>query len=98
MGRRRSARGLPVAIRAQKDQNGVPRQTVASSSYSWWRWGISTCPGPPCSCPVLAGAWCMWGKKDEDEPMTGGPAPSFEDAKLRAALAVRVQLGVRMDS
>lgn len=43
-------------------------------------------------------SWCMWGKDDEQEPMVGGPAPSFEDAMLRAELALRVQLGVRMDS
>lgn len=43
-------------------------------------------------------SWCMWGTNDEDEPMIGGPAPSFEDAKLRAELALRTQLGVRMDS
>ena len=43
-------------------------------------------------------SWCMWGTNDEDEPMIGGPAPSFEDAKLRAELALRAQLGVKMDS
>ncbi len=43
-------------------------------------------------------SWCMWGKPDGDEPMIGGPAPSFEDAKLRAELALRAHLGVKMDS
>ncbi len=43
-------------------------------------------------------SWCMWGMDDEDEPVTGGPAPSFEDAMLRAELALRAHLGVKMDS
>ncbi len=43
-------------------------------------------------------SWCMWGMNDEDEPVIGGPAPSFEDAMLRAELALRAHLGVKMDS
>ncbi len=42
-------------------------------------------------------SWCLWGPED-DEPVTGGPAPSFEDAKLRAELALRAHVGARMDS
>ena len=57
---------------------------------------MPTCPGHPMFMPRVS--WCMWGTNDEDEPMIGGPAPSFEDAKLRAELALRAQLGVRMDS
>ena len=43
-------------------------------------------------------SWCLWGPEDEDEPATGGPAPSLEDAKLRAELALRARLGAGMDS
>ena len=43
-------------------------------------------------------SWCMWAMNDEDESMIGGPAPSFEDAMLRAELALRAHLGVKMDS
>lgn len=43
-------------------------------------------------------SWCMWGEDEDDEPMIGGPAPSFEDAMLRAELALRAHLGARMDS
>ena len=43
-------------------------------------------------------SWCMWGESDEDEPMVGGPAPSFEDAMLRAEMALRAHLGARLDS
>ena len=42
-------------------------------------------------------SWCFWGPED-DEPVTGGPAPSFEEAKLRAELALRAHVGARMDS
>ena len=41
-------------------------------------------------------SWCMWG--EDDNPMIGGPAPSFEDAILRAELALRAHLGAKMDS
>jgi hypothetical protein len=43
-------------------------------------------------------SWCIWGMHDEDEPMIGGPAPSFEDAMLRAELALHAHFGVKMDS
>ena len=43
-------------------------------------------------------SWCMWGENDEDEPMVGGPASSFEDAMLRAEMALRAHLGARLDS
>ena len=43
-------------------------------------------------------SWCMWGEDDESESMVGGPAPSFEDAMLRAELALRAHMGARMDS
>ncbi len=43
-------------------------------------------------------SWCLWGPEDEDGSVTGGPAPSFEDAKLRAELALRARLGAGMDS
>jgi len=43
-------------------------------------------------------SWCMWGEDEDDDPMIGGPAPSFEDAMLRAELALRAHLGARMDS
>lgn len=43
-------------------------------------------------------SWCMWGEDEDEEPVIGGPAPSFEDAMLRAELALRAHLGARMDS
>ena len=43
-------------------------------------------------------SWCLWGPDDVDGPTVGGPAPSFEDAKLRAELALRARLGAAMDS
>ena len=43
-------------------------------------------------------SWCLWNPEDRDEPTTGGPAPSFEDAKLRAELALRAHLGAKTDS
>ena len=43
-------------------------------------------------------SWCLWGPNDVDGPTVGGPAPSFEDAKMRAELAMRARLGVTMDS
>lgn len=42
-------------------------------------------------------SWCLRGLEDE-HPITGGPAPSFENAKLRAELALRVYLGAGLDS
>ena len=40
-----------------------------------------------------------WGLFDDDEAYgIGGAAPTFEDAKSRAELAVRVQLGADLDS
>lgn len=44
-------------------------------------------------------SWCMWGGENEkDEPIVGGPAPSFENAMLRAEMALRAHLGARLDS
>ena len=43
-------------------------------------------------------SWCLGWGPERDDVLVGGPAPNFEDAKARAELALRVQVGAAMDS
>lgn len=42
-------------------------------------------------------SWSLHDTRKAEETSIGGPAPSFEDAKLRAELALRALLGVEMN-
>ena len=42
-------------------------------------------------------SWALLDSEDDFEPLTGSAAPTFEEAMLRAEMAVRVQLGVALD-
>ena len=96
MDRCRSAYGLPAAIRAKRDQSGAPTADCGEVQLLVVEMGDAHLSRAPGFMPRVS--WCMWGMNDEDEPVTGGPAPSFEDAMLRAELALRAHLGVKMDS
>ena len=42
-------------------------------------------------------SWSLQDVRKDDNDAIGGPAPSFDDAKLRAELALRALLGVEMN-
>lgn len=43
-------------------------------------------------------SWCLGWGPEPDDVRVGGPAPTFEDAKARAELALRVRVRATMDS
>ena len=82
------------------DAAGTPER-IATAQFRGFRllvvkMGETFLAGQPRFLPRVS--WCLgWGRKTDDVQV-GGPAPSFEDAKARAELALRVQVGATMDS
>ncbi len=52
--------------------------------------------GKPGFLPKIS--WCLSHCPGSDDIQVGGPAPTLEDAKARAELALRVWIGAAMDS
>ena len=82
------------------DAGGKPER-IATARFRGFRlfvveMGETSLAGQPRFLPRVS--WCVsWGRKTDDVHV-GGPAPTFEDAKARAELALRVQVGATMDS
>lgn len=49
----------------------------------------------PLNVPRIS--WSLHDTRKDEEASVGGPAPSFEDAKLRAELALRAYFDLEMD-
>ena len=87
-------------VTSASDATSTPER-IATAQFRGFRllvveMGETFLAGQPRFLPQIS--WCLgWGRKTDDVQV-GGPAPTFEDAKARAELALRVQVRAAMDS
>lgn len=92
----------PVLRWAMETSNadGEPKRS-ATAQFNGFRllvveMGEAFLAGKPLFLPQVS--WCLGWGPEPDDVRVGGPAPTFEDAKARAELALRVQVRAGMDS
>ena len=84
----------------EPDAEGEPERS-ATAQFGGFRLlvvdvGDTFLVGKPLFLPRVS--WCLGWGPEQDDVMVGGPAPTFEEAKARAELALRVKVRAAMDS
>lgn len=98
-----AAHGSAPTLRWVTDEPGAEGEPERSATAQFGGFrllvvemGDAFLAGKPLFLPRVS--WCLGWGPEQDNVGVGGPAPTFEEAKARAELALRVKVRAAMDS